>query len=139
MKLLCESGCIQANGDENRRPFGSGARLLRAAAAPQSDIISIGRDGVVRRESSGIRLLAASNAAEENAEDLSMYKSDVTFDCAKRESRPRMTIHKVYAIIALSAPQPAPPWEGNREMAAGDGSAALFCSLPSIHQCSEGG
>ncbi len=79
MKLLCESGCIQANGDENRRPFGSGARLLRAVAAPQSDIISIGRDGVVRRESSGIRLLAASNAAEENAEDLSMYKSDVTF------------------------------------------------------------
>ena len=132
---------IRLHTSKRRRKQAS-LRQRRPAAAGRGSApkrhISIGRDGVVRRESSGIRLLAASNAAEENAEDLSMYKSDVTFD-AKRESRPRMTIHKVYAIIALSAPQPAPHREGNREMAAGDGSAALFCSLPSIHQCSEGG
>lgn len=55
-------------------------RLL--AAIPQDDIISIGRDGTVRKENSGGMLLFAAidSVQKESEEDFSMYKSDVTFD-----------------------------------------------------------
>ena len=58
---------------------GGGMRLM--AAMPQDEIVSIGRDGTVRKENSGgMRLFAARNGAAETKEDLSMYKTDVTFD-----------------------------------------------------------
>ena len=62
-------------------------RLL--AAAPQDEIISIGRDGTVRKENSGGMLLfAARNGAEETEEDYSMYKTDVTFDHISLDTSP---------------------------------------------------
>ena len=55
--------------------------MLRYAAMPRDDIVSIGRDGTVRKENSSVmRLFAARNSAEETEEDYSMFKTDVTFD-----------------------------------------------------------
>ena len=47
-----------------------------AANAAQDGVVSIGRDGTVRREGG----LLAANSSEQGAEDLSMYKTDLTFD-----------------------------------------------------------
>ena len=55
--------------------------MLRYAAMPRDDIVSIGRDGTVRKENSGVmRLFAAGSGAGETEEDYSMFKTDVTFD-----------------------------------------------------------
>jgi len=59
----------------------SDANLLLFAAMPQSSVISISRDGTVRKENDGGMLLfAAADGAEEAEEDFSMYKTDLTFD-----------------------------------------------------------
>lgn len=59
---------------------GSGALLLKAA--PAEEIVSIGKDGTVRKERSGGVLRAASLTAAEpdGADDFSMFKTDISFD-----------------------------------------------------------
>ena len=65
-----------------------GGMLLMAAGNPGEEIISIGRDGTVRRErSGGMLLFSALGAQEETEEDFSMYKTDLTFDRIELENR----------------------------------------------------
>ena len=62
----------------------------RYAAAPSGDILSIGRDGTVRKENGGVRrLLAAGDGAGETEEDFSMYKTDVSFDSIRLDTSAR--------------------------------------------------
>ncbi len=69
---VSESSSFQQDVNANS---GGGMRLL--SAAPAEQLISIGRDGTVRRENGGMLLFAAKG---EETEDFSMYKTDLTFD-----------------------------------------------------------
>ena len=59
----------------------SGGGMLLMSAQPQSGVVSIGRDGTVRKENGSGLLMAARGGENGNAEtDFSIYKTDVTFD-----------------------------------------------------------
>ena len=70
-----------SNASTFQQNMNSGSRPMLMAARPQNEIISIGRDGTVRKESGGGMLLfAAAGAQPEAEEDFSMYKTNLTFD-----------------------------------------------------------
>ena len=65
--------------DVSASSSGGGLRLM--AASPQQNIVSVGKDGTVRKENSGGMLLrAAANGGEEEAQDYSYINTNVTFD-----------------------------------------------------------
>ena len=72
----------EVNGQNNNNNM-----LLMFAAAPGEKIVSIGRDGSVRRENGGGMLMLAARGNAEEQEDLSMYKDDITFDSIQLDSR----------------------------------------------------
>ena len=67
--------------------------LMAFAAQPSAGMISVGKNGDVRREQGGGMLLmaaAAGNGAEETEEeDLSMFNTDVAFDRIKLDTTPK--------------------------------------------------